>query len=134
MKTALELLNAYLDNVQDTAYAASLFAEDGALELPYLRSLDFPYRAEGPAAVKAFLDNVIALFHDFRFQHLRVFMTEDQQVFAEYEVITTTVNGNRPYHQLFMGRLQAEHGKIKLLREALDTVASLKALNPDENP
>jgi len=35
------------------------------------------------------------------------------------------------YKQTYAGRLVAENGKIKLLREALDTLAALRAFTKD---
>ena len=50
MKTAKELLQTYHSNIniQNLDVVASLFATDGALELPYLASLGQPWRTEGP--------------------------------------------------------------------------------------
>jgi ketosteroid isomerase-like protein len=128
MKTPLELLKAYLDNVQDAAIASSLFAEDGALELPYLTTLGFSARAEGPKEVKTFLENVLTTFIDFKFHSLEVFIETDDQVFAEYKVTTTAVLTGKDFHQHYMGRLVAKNGKIQLLRESLDTAATAKSL------
>ena len=36
-----------------------------------------------------------------------------------------------PIHHLFAGRLVVENGKIKLLRESLNTAAAAQALNPN---
>jgi hypothetical protein len=52
MKTAPALLNDYLASIQDPHATASLFAPDGALELPYLASLGITSRAVGPAAIE----------------------------------------------------------------------------------
>lgn len=52
MKTPAQLLNAYLDNIQNPAVAAALFAEDGVLELP---SLGPQVRAVGPVVITASL-------------------------------------------------------------------------------
>ena len=128
MKSAIQLLNAYLDSVRDTETASQLFAPDGALELPYLETMGYTWRAKGPTEVKAFLDNVHALFKDFKFHSRQVFIDLPDQVFAEYEVTTSVLKNGRPFHQLYMGRLVASNGKIKLLREALNTVATERAL------
>jgi hypothetical protein len=53
MKTAEELLQAYIDG--DAQEAAALFADDGALELPYLADLGVEPRYEGPKTIGAFL-------------------------------------------------------------------------------
>jgi hypothetical protein len=46
MKTAKELLYEYLEKIQTPKDVARLFAEDGAIELPYLKSLNGNYRTE----------------------------------------------------------------------------------------
>ena len=46
MKTAKELLQAYIDGTR--IESAALFAENGALELPYLADLGVEPRYEGP--------------------------------------------------------------------------------------
>jgi len=128
MKTSTELLKSYLGNVQDPGLASSLFAEDGILELPYLATLGHPHKAEGPEEIRHFLENVLSIFEDFKFHSLKVFIETPEQVFGEYEVTTTIVSTGKNIHQLYMGRLVAENGKIKLLREALDTAAIANAL------
>ncbi len=52
MKTAKELLQAYIDGTAEEA--AALFAENGALELPYLADLGVDPRYEGPKTIGAF--------------------------------------------------------------------------------
>jgi ketosteroid isomerase-like protein len=131
MKTALELLHAYLDNIQDAGVSSSLFAEDGALELPYLATVGLPARAEGPKEIKKFLEWVLSSFPDFKFHDLKIFIDTPNKVFAEYEVTTPVAATGKEYHQLYMGRLVAENGKIKLLREGLDTALVTKAFSSD---
>ncbi len=74
MKSATELLEAYVNNIGTPKVSASQFAEDGVLELPWVQA-----HAQGPDA----------------------------------------------------GVLIAENGKIKLLREELNTVAAAKAFSKD---
>lgn len=50
MKTAPELLRAYLASIQDPAAAAGLFAADGVLELPWVRA-----RVQGPEAIQGLI-------------------------------------------------------------------------------
>jgi ketosteroid isomerase-like protein len=129
MKTSTELLKSYLENVQDAELAASLFAEDGILELPYLATLGHTYKAQGPEEIRHFLGNVLSIFEEFKFHSLKVFIETPDQVFGEYEVTTKIISTGKDIHQLYMGRLVAENGKIKLLREALDTAAVALALD-----
>jgi uncharacterized protein len=58
------------------------------------------------------------------FIYIKYYIETPDQVFAEYEV-DCLFSGN-PYKQLYMGRLVAEKGKIKLLREALNLYLIMK--------
>jgi hypothetical protein len=60
-----------------------------------------------------------------------VLIDTPDQVFAEYVVHTRAASTGRLVHLLFTGLLVAEKGKIKLLRESLNTVATAQALNPN---
>ena len=50
MKTAKELLQAYIDGT--ALESAALFAQNGALELPYLADLGVAPRYEGPKNIE----------------------------------------------------------------------------------
>jgi ketosteroid isomerase-like protein len=126
MTTALELLKAYLDNIQDPAAAAALFAEDGILELPTIQA-----RAVGPAQIQGLVAGLLAQVPDFRFKDLQVWIDTPDKVFAEYSVEAVVVATGKVYRQTYAGVLIAEHGKIKRLREALDTAAAAAAFKRD---
>ena len=129
MKTAKDLLLEYLNAFPDSAKAAALFANDGALEMPYLETVNIQPRSEGPREIERFLDRLIAMVPDWRFSNIRILMEDSSQVFAEYEVHAVTVHTNRPLNQLFFGRLvKDENDKIKLLREAQNLVNTVQAL------
>lgn len=49
----------------------------------------------------------------------------------EYSVEAAITGTDRLYKQTYAGRLVAEEGKIKLLRESLDTLAAWRAFNGD---
>jgi ketosteroid isomerase-like protein len=131
MKTATKLLNDYLANIQDPAAAAALFAEDGVLELPSLKSLGIDARAVGPVAIEAFIAGLLKNVPDFRFKDIALLIDGDEQAFGEYSVEAKVLSTGKLYKQTYAGRLVAENGKIKLLREALDTLAAAKAFTPD---
>jgi ketosteroid isomerase-like protein len=122
MKSATELLEAYLDNVRTPKVSASQFADDGVLELPWVK-----VHAQGPAAVEKVLAGMLAKIPDFRFKNLTYFIRTPDNVAAEYQVEARVVETDKIYRQTYVGVLLAESGKIKLLREALDTVAAAKA-------
>ena len=128
MKNATQLLHAYLDNIQDPAAAAALFAEDGILELP---TLGANVRAVGPAAIEAFIGGLLKKVPDFRFKDVQLFIETEDKVFGEYSVAALVPSTGKVYQQTYAGMLAAENGKIKHLREALDTLAASKAFTPD---
>jgi ketosteroid isomerase-like protein len=126
MKTATELLEAYLNNIRTPKVAASQFAEDGVLELPWIKA-----HAKGPAAIEPFIAGLLAKIPDFRFKNLTYFIQAPDHVAAEYQVEALVADTGKMYRQTYAGVLLAENGKIKLLREALDTVAAAKAFSKD---
>ncbi len=56
MKDAKTLLLEFLAAVTHSKDAAALFAEDGALELPFLHSLGIPWRHRGRQAIRELQD------------------------------------------------------------------------------
>jgi len=131
MKTATKLLNAYLSSIRDPAAAAALFADDGVLELPSLKSLGIDARAVGPVAIEAFIAGLLKNVPEFRFKDIELLIDGEDQAFGEYSVEARVLSTGKLYKQTYAGRLVAENGKIKLLREALDTLAAAKAFTPD---
>jgi ketosteroid isomerase-like protein len=130
MKTAPQLLRDYLANIQNPEAAAALFADDGVLELPTLKSLGIDAHATGPAAIAGFIGSLLKNVPDFAFKDVRMFIESDEQAFAEYSVEATVLSTGKQYRQTYAGRLVASNGKIKLLREALDTYAAYEAFRP----
>ena len=123
MKNATQLLAAYLDAISDPKAAAALFANDGVLELPYLKSA----RAQGPEQIERFIGGLLAKVPDFKFHNVQYLIETPEQVFAEYEVEALVPSTGKIYRQMYAGRLVARDGKIALLREALDTAAAAAA-------
>jgi ketosteroid isomerase-like protein len=74
---------------------------------------------------------MIAKVPDFRFKNLTYFIQTPDKVAAEYQVEALVVDTGKIYRQTYAGVLIAENGKIKLLREALDSVAASKAFSKD---
>lgn len=124
MNTALELLQSYQDNIRTPAAAAALFAEDGVLELPTVKA-----HAQGPAAIEKLIAGLLAKIPDFRFKDFKVWIDTPDRVFGEYSVEALVVDTGKIYRQTYAGVLIAEVGKIKLLREALDTEAAARAFS-----
>ena len=53
--TAKELLLEYLQNIQKPQKEVELFAEDGAIELPYFKSVSIPPRYQGKKEIETFI-------------------------------------------------------------------------------
>ena len=131
MKTAKELLLGYLENINDPDKAIELFADDATIELPYLGSLGLPWQWSGKETLYNFLKNLPKTFPGFQFINVRIHIDTPDQVFGEYDAHCRVAATGRAYDQTYMGRLVAENGKIKLLREALDMVQVAKSMMPD---
>ena len=123
---APELLRAYLAEIQDPSAVAALFAEDGVLELPAIHA-----RAQGPAEIEKFIAGLLKVVPDFRFRDIHILIETPDQAFGEYSVEAVVTTTGKLYKQTYSGRLVAEKGKIKLLREALDTLAANRAFSKD---
>ena len=126
MKSASELLETYLNNAGTPKVSAAQFAEDGVLELPWIQQ-----RAQGPAAVERLLNGILSKVPEFRFKNLTYFIQTPDKVAAEYQVEAKVLSTGKFYTQTYVGVMHAENGKIKLLREALDTAAAAKAFSKD---
>ncbi len=124
--TAIQLLRAYQDNIQSPEKAASLFADDGILELPTVKA-----RAEGREAIRGLVQGILKKIPDFRFKNTQVWIETDDKVFAEYSVEALVLDTGKIYKQTYAGVLIAEDGRIKLLREALDTAEAARAFSKD---
>jgi ketosteroid isomerase-like protein len=134
MNEAKKLLLELLAVIPDGTKAAALFAEDGVLELPFLHTVGVPPRHQGREAIKQFYDFVgTTLFPGMSFkpEDITVLIDTPDQVFAEFVTHTKAGGTGRLIHHLFAGRLVAENGKIKLLRESVNTAATAQALNPN---
>jgi hypothetical protein len=72
MKTAKELLLAYLENIGNPDPQIELFADDAVFELPYLASLALPARWEGREVLYNFLSNLPRTFPGFKFKNIQI--------------------------------------------------------------
>jgi uncharacterized protein len=130
MKTAKQLLQAYIDG--SAQESAALFADNGALELPYLADLGVEPRYEGPKTIGAFL----AFLHEkmypgFKFIDAKIYIDTPDQAFGEYTIHQKSGISGRLVHQRFFGHCVAANGKILLLREALNVLAAADGMFPN---
>src|SRR5260370_28409990 len=68
MKDAKTLLLEFLAAVTNGQDAGALFAEDGALELPFLHSVGIPWRHQGRQAIRELQDSLAGLYLDLAFK------------------------------------------------------------------
>ena len=125
-RTATELMHAYHDSIQDPARAGALFADDGVLELPWVKA-----RAQGPEAVSGLVAGLLKKVPEFRFKNVQFFIQTPDKIYAEYQVEAPVVDTGKIYNQTYCGVLIAENGRIKLLREALNTAEAARAFSKD---
>ncbi len=85
MKTAKELLQAYING--SAMESAALFADKGALELPYLADLGVEPRYEGPKNIGAFLTFLHEkMYPNFKFVDVKIYIDTPDQAFGEYTI------------------------------------------------
>jgi uncharacterized protein len=86
MKNSKNLLLEYLASVRDPEHAASLFAEDGAFELPFLRSLGVAPRHSGRREIAGLIHQLLKLYPNFGFgpDDTRILIETPEKTFAEY--------------------------------------------------
>jgi hypothetical protein len=130
MKTARELMLAYIAGAAEETGA--LFLPEGTLELPYLASIGLPPVLKGPAEITKFLGFLHGmLYPEFKFQNVKVLIDGGNQVFAEYQINHKSGISGKFVNQQFFGHLEAESGKIRRLREAIDVVVAAEAIYPN---
>ena len=125
-KSAKQLLLAYLTQIQEPEKAAAVFADDGILELPTIH-----VRVQGPDGVAGLVKGLLKKVPTFTFGEPTFYIETPDRVFAEYSVEAVVPDTGKTYAQTYAGVLIAENGKIKLLREALDTAAAANAFRMD---
>jgi uncharacterized protein len=129
MKTAKELLLAYIDGT--ALESAALFADKGALELPYLADLGVEPRYEGPKNIGAFLSFLHEqMYPGFKFIDVKIYIDTPDQAFGEYTIHQKSGISGKDVHQRFFGHCTAANGKIVLLREALNVIAAADGIFP----
>jgi uncharacterized protein len=133
MKDSKTLLLNYLASVRDPERAASLFAEDGVFELPFLRSLGVEPRYTGRGEITALVRKLLEIYPNFAFapDDTRILIETPDKTFAEYVGRGRAAATGRTAHHLFTGYVVAEAGRIKLLRESFNPLTMAQAQLPN---
>ena len=133
MKDSKALLLEYLASVCDPERAASLFADDGVFELPFLRSLGVEPRYKGRREITTLVHKLLEIYPNFAFapDDTRILIETPEKTFAEYVAHGRAAATGRTAHHLFAGYVVAEAGKIKLLRESFNPLTMAQAQLPN---
>ena len=133
LKDSKDLLLEYLASVRDPERAASLFAEDGVFELPFLRSLGVQARFVGRQEIAALVRQLQTLYPDVAFQpeDIRILIETPDKTFGEWVTHATAAATGRKVHLLFSGYLVAYAGQINLIRETFNPLAMAQAQLPN---
>lgn len=133
MKDSKTLLLNYLASVRDPERAASLFADNGVFELPFLRSLGVEPRYTGHREISALVHKLLEIYPNFAFapDDTRILIETPDKTFAEYVGRGRAAATGRTAHHLFTGYLVAEAGRIKLLRESFNPLTMAQAQLPN---
>ncbi len=130
MKAAKELMLGYLAGTAEQS--AALFGDRGTLELPYLASIGLPPVLTGAQEISKFLGFLHeTLYPGFAFEEVRVHLDSTDQAFAEYHIHHKSGISGKEIRQQFFGHLEAEGGRIRRLREAIDVVVAAEAIYPN---
>jgi hypothetical protein len=86
MRNSKALLLDYLASVRDPERAASLFADDGVFEMPFLRSLGVEPRYRGRREISALVHRLLEIYPNFAFapDDTRILIETPEKTFAEY--------------------------------------------------
>jgi ketosteroid isomerase-like protein len=136
MSSAQSLLAELFDCLRnlDTSVdrCADLFADDGVFDLPYFPTIGMPPRFEGKAAVRSAFALIESHFSSFTLSNIQIHELKDaDSLFIEYHSEGFIDGTARVYAQDYASRLVVENGKIKLLREYLNVIATARMLLPD---
>jgi hypothetical protein len=107
VKTAKELMLSYIEGTAEQS--ASLFADEGTLELPYLASIGYPPVLKGPKEIGTFLSFLHdKLYPGFSFESVKIDIDTPSQVFAEYQINHRSGISGKDVRQQFFGHLEAD--------------------------
>jgi hypothetical protein len=123
---------AFSDRQAQHLSIALTAAADGVFEFPHLRTVGLPRRYEGKSAIRSLLQMVQSKVSPFTFKNIVIYdMVDPYQVFVEYDSEAVIKATGRLYLQKYASRMVVERGKIKLMREFLDIIASARAMLPN---
>src|SRR5260370_16518039 len=136
MNDSKTLLLNYLASIRDPERAASLFAEDGVFELPFLRSLGVEPRYTGRGEITALVRKLLEIYPNFAFapDDTRILIETPDKTFAEYVGRGRAAATGRTAHHLFTVYLVAAAARIKSLPQPFNPLTLPPAPFPHRLP
>jgi hypothetical protein len=136
MQTAREIFKKFTESLQNpyvaTETCLELFADDAVFEFPYAPTLGLPARHEGKEQIRALLDMIRTAIPPYLVSKVVVHeMKSDSELFIEYRSDGRVGATGKPYAQDYASFLVVENGKIKVLREYFNAIASARAFFPN---
>ena len=131
MKNSKALLLDYLASVRDPERAASLFADDGVFELPFLRSLGVEPRYTGRREITALVHKLLEIYPNFAFapDDTRILIETPEKTFAEYVGARARrcdrANGPSSVHRVPGGRGWQDQVAARILQSADDGAGAI---------
>jgi ketosteroid isomerase-like protein len=131
-----ELIGEFFDCLRNLSTSVDrcvdLFADDGVFEFPYFSTLGMNTRFEGKAAIREVLNLIRSRFSSLTVSHVTIYeLKEGNGLITEYHTDGFINDTDRVYAQDYVTVLLEEHGKIKLLREYLNVIATARMFFPN---
>jgi uncharacterized protein len=135
MPTARDIFQQFTDSINslDTASerCLALFADDAVFEFPYAPALGLPARHEGKENIRALLELIRVRIPPFAVSDVVIHdLKNDSGLFVEYHSVGRIGGTGKVYAQDYATFFVVENGKIKLIREYFNAIASARAILP----
>jgi hypothetical protein len=130
MKDSKALLLEYLASIRDPERAASLFADDGVFELPFLRSLGVGPRYAGRREITRSFTGCSSSIRT-SLSRRTISISSSRRRKRRSPSMWRTHAPLRPGERSIICSLVAEAGEIKLLRETFNPLAMAQAQLPN---
>ncbi|MGF6781031.1 hypothetical protein [Paraburkholderia sp. GAS334] len=131
MKTAAQLLHEFPPLVRNPKEAAALFAEDGVFELPYLADLGMRWQYKWRTEIASRYALPLQVVPGGSFETSWCSSTPRSTHLPNTRWRHSPSRRSGRSGSIFFGYFHVENGQIKLLREALNIVATARAFFPN---
>lgn len=135
MPTARETFHQFTETLLDLDGASerclALFADDAVFEFPYAPTLGLPARNEGKEQIRALLELIRVRIPPVAVSNVVIHdMKNEHELFIEYHSDGRIGGTDKGYAQDYATFFVVEDGKIKIVREYFNAIASARAILP----